>query len=238
MIHVPYTNIRFTHQSGFYLLEGVHKDAYRFFCCRDMVAIFREKNYSPKHGTDRNFYSFRRNSIFFAEQKTLRISFRTIPRKMKISEFCSEVRNTRNVLSKSEPQSDRKNFVFLLLHMVAVLWNLIFSRNSVLFWTSEWAIPRKTEFRQRSNFFTTFRVYSTEFFRTDFDGNPYSYFIFSIYIYMYITCTFTPENIAKAVAELSGTRALLLYVWNMGNSKMKYAIQTQQNAFKLCRNFS
>ena len=27
--------------------------------------------------------------------------------------------------------------------------------------------------------------------------------------------TLTPENMAKAVDELSGTRALLLYVWNM-----------------------
>ncbi len=27
---------------------------------------------------------------------------------------------------------------------------------------------------------------------------------------------------AKAVAELSGTRALLLYVWNIGNNKMIY----------------
>ncbi len=42
-----------------------------------------EKNYSAKHGTDRNFDSFRRNSGCFVERKTLGIPFRAILWKIK-----------------------------------------------------------------------------------------------------------------------------------------------------------
>jgi hypothetical protein len=46
------------------------------------VAIFREKNY-VENGADRNFDSFHRNFVCFAERKTLGIPFRAIPRKIK-----------------------------------------------------------------------------------------------------------------------------------------------------------
>jgi hypothetical protein len=39
------------------------------------VASFQEKNNSAEHGTDGNFGLFCRNSVCFAEQKTLRIPF-------------------------------------------------------------------------------------------------------------------------------------------------------------------
>ena len=40
--------------------------------------------------------------------------------------------------------------------------------------------------------------------------------------------TLTPENMAKAVDELSGTRALLLYVWNMVQYCRKSNVQWER----------
>jgi hypothetical protein len=48
MLHVRYPNIRFTHASGFYLLEGVNKDAYRFFAV--VIGLpFSEKKIIPRN---------------------------------------------------------------------------------------------------------------------------------------------------------------------------------------------
>ncbi len=87
------------------------------------VAIFWEKNYSVKHETGRNFDSIRLNSVcfrgaksakdsdsadhFVEEKKTrdLVISFRTISRTIKSSEFRSEP------FHKREKHSELCNFV-------------------------------------------------------------------------------------------------------------------------------
>ncbi len=48
------------------------------------VAIFREKNYSTEHGTNRNFHSLCLNSICLIEElKLLRIPFRSVSQKIK-----------------------------------------------------------------------------------------------------------------------------------------------------------
>ncbi len=61
-------------------------------------AIFRQKNYSAKFGTSRNWRQFRRNSASFAAEKNLGIPFRTISRKRKTlgipSRIISRKKNT------------------------------------------------------------------------------------------------------------------------------------------------
>ncbi len=51
-------------------------------CCAQ-GCHFPRKKYSAEHETDGNMDSFRRNSVCFAERKTLGIPFRSIPRKTK-----------------------------------------------------------------------------------------------------------------------------------------------------------
>ncbi len=67
------------------------------------VAIFREKKLFRGTRNRRNFYSFRRNSVCFAERKTLGIPFRAIPRKIKkaqnsVPNHFLKKKNTRNLV--------------------------------------------------------------------------------------------------------------------------------------------
>ncbi len=64
----------------------------------------------------------------------------------------------------------------IVVVMFPVSPNLIFSRNSVPFRTSEWAIPRHTEFRERCTLFrgitkTIPSLFRGIFSERDFDGN-------------------------------------------------------------------
>ncbi len=54
---------------------------------RGRVAIFRQKNYSAEYETRRNRREFRRNSVYFAEEKNFGMQFRTIFWKRKTIPF-------------------------------------------------------------------------------------------------------------------------------------------------------
>ncbi len=85
------------------------------------VAILREKNYSAERGRDRNFDSFRRNSVCFVEWKKLKNPFRTISSKRKTlgtSKFRSEPfpgrENARNFIPNHfVEEKTTQNFVIL-----------------------------------------------------------------------------------------------------------------------------
>jgi hypothetical protein len=56
---------------------------YEVYVRRELGFPFSEENLSSvEHGTDRNFDLFRKNSVTFAERKTLGIPFRGIPRNL------------------------------------------------------------------------------------------------------------------------------------------------------------
>jgi hypothetical protein len=108
MIHVRYTNIKFTHQSGFYLLEDVNNDAYRFFYCRDRVAIFREKKLFPET-RNRQKFSFI-PSEFRLFRGTENIQNFVLSHSTEEENFRIPFRGEKRSECRSEPLSERKNF--------------------------------------------------------------------------------------------------------------------------------
>ncbi len=75
------------------------------------VAIFRPKNYSAEFETRRNRREFLRNSVCFAEEKNLRIPFRTISCKRKTIPF-QTIFNNETLEFLSEPFSEEKTSEF------------------------------------------------------------------------------------------------------------------------------
>ncbi len=139
------------------------------------VAIFRQENYFAVYGTRRNRWQFRRNSIWFAEEKnlgipfwtisqnrkTLGIPFRTIFRWEKPSEFRSE--------SFSEEKKIRKKTTFVS-SFVKLHYFSEFCSMSTLFRRITKTVP--SLFR---------RIFSKQ----NFDGNPNYYWTVFFYEYLF-----------------------------------------------------
>jgi hypothetical protein len=75
------------------------------------VAIFRQKNYSAEYETRRNRREFLQNPVCFAEEKNLRIPFRTISCKRKTIPFQTIFNNeTLELLSESFSEEKTAEF--------------------------------------------------------------------------------------------------------------------------------
>ncbi len=139
------------------------------------VAIFREKNYSAGHGTDGTFDSFRRNTACLKNAlnsvPSHSAEFRSIPGKMKSSEFRSEPFRRR------EKHSELLNFIpshsteFFFLTEFRFVPFRIELRKMGRSETHE--TPRKEHFFPRNN--ENFSESNPQnFFGTEFRWPPYS----------------------------------------------------------------
>ncbi len=131
---------------------------------------FPRKNYSAEHGTDGTFDSFRRNSACLKNARNSVPShsaeFRSIPGKIKSSECRSEPFRRR------EKHSKLSNFV--PSHSAEFFST---ESRSVPCRTSEWAVPRHMELRERNTFFHGITkivpsLYRRIFSERNFDGHP------------------------------------------------------------------
>ncbi len=115
------------------------------------VGNFRQKNNSAEDGIDRTYGYFRRNSGCSAEQKTLGIPFRTIPRKRKQLGIpfrrTKIVTNTRNPF-RTLPQKSEQPIPFRETKIEAN------SRNAV---PNHSAKEKRTQNKKSSHFIIYFR---------------------------------------------------------------------------------
>ncbi len=87
-------------------VESVYIASHPLHTHTTRVTIFREKKYSAEHGTDGNFDSFRRNSVFFRGSENARNS---VPSHSTEDEKSSEFRS--EPFRRREKHSELRNFV-------------------------------------------------------------------------------------------------------------------------------
>ncbi len=131
--------------------------------------------------------------------------------------------------------------------MLAVPSNLIFSQNSVPFRfvpfrNSKWAIPRHTDFRERSTFFRgitkTIPSLSEEFFRKrNFNGNPtirQLFFQFSKPFIFHSVCLFPANNFrsfhSKSTILGFYPKAKKSFVWNLKKNNLRRLLKRRRRS--------